>query len=314
VRFVLYGNEQQPYCSEVHYQRSLESLGHECRILQENLVPTDVVLREALHADALIWVHTHSFPNRGRMPMSQVLATLKTAGIPTIAMHLDLYRPLQRWQQYENSPYFRTEYWFTVDKLMADLMNEKGWTKAHFIPPGVLADECYISDQPSPHANDVIFVGAKTYHSEWSYRPQLIDWLRKTYGSRFTHIGPDGDTGTLRGDALNRAYANSKVAVGDTLCVNFDYPFYVSDRLFEAAGRGACQIFPRIKGIDEWYTEGKHLLLYDFGNFIDLRMKIDFLVQHGAEREMMRGAGHAHTKAHHTYAHRWQTILDTVFA
>lgn len=313
MKFILYGNGDLPWCSEVHYKRSLEALGHECTILQENRIPTDIVLRAALQADALIWVHTHSFRNLGHVPMDQVLHTLKTAGIPTIAMHLDLYVPLRRWQEYEGSPYFKTEYWFTVDKLMADLLNERGETKAHFIPAGVLEDECYISDQPSVHANEVVFCGSRGYHSEWPWRPQLIDWLRQTYGHRFTHVGTDGDTGALRGDALNRMYANSKVAVGDTLCVNFDYPYYASDRLFEASGRGGFQLFPYITGIDDWLTDGEHLRFFKFGDFDGLKALIDYYLEHDDERETIRRAGHEHVKANHTYRRRWETILDTVF-
>lgn len=312
MRLVLYGNGEVPYCSEVHYRRSLESLGHTVTLLQENRVSTDTVLEESLRADALIWVHTHSFQNRGAIPMGQVLSLLKAAGKPTIAMHLDLYLPLKRWRDYEGSPYFKTEYWFTVDKLMADLLNERGETKAHFIPAGVLADECYISDQPSPHANDVVFVGSKRYHDEWPWRPQLIDWLRQTYGKRFTHVGGDGDTGTLRGDDLNRMYANSKVAVGDTLCPGFDYPYYASDRLFEASGRGAFQVFPFIRGVDEWFVDGKHLVFYKFGDFDQLKFLIDYYLQADTEREQIRRSGHELVKANHTYAHRWTSILETV--
>lgn len=314
MKFVLYGNGQQSHCSEVHYKRSLEALGHSCEILQENRVRTDVVLSEALKADALIWVHSHGFKNPGRLPMETVLARLKQAGVPTIAMHLDLYVPINRWQQYENSPYFKTEYWFAVDKPMVDLMNDKGWTKAHFIPAGVLEDECYISSEPSEHANDVVFVGAKNYHREWQWRPDLISWLRKTYGSRFTHVGGDGDTGTLRGDALNRMYANSKVSVGDTLCMGFDYPWYHSDRVWECAGRGGAQVMPYITGLDTWFKDGEHLRYFRFGDFADLRAKIDWMLDHPDERERIRRAGHEMVKTTGTYRHRWAHILDTVFA
>lgn len=313
MKLVLYGNGEVPYCSEVHYKRSLEALGHHVELLQENRVPTDVVLAKALRADALIWVHTHSFKNVG-MPMEQVLGTLKTAGIPSIAMHLDLYVPIKRWQEYEGSPYFKTSHWFTVDPKMADLLNETGETQAHFIPAGVLEDECYISSEPSPHANDVVFCGSRNYHFEWPWRGQLLDWLRSEYGTRFTHVGGDGDTGTLRGDDLNRMYSNSKVAVGDTLCMGFDYPMYHSDRLWEASARGAAQIFPRITGLDQWFKEGEHLLYYDFGDFDGLRRKIDWMLEHDTEREQIRLSGHEMVKASGTYRHRWQSILDTVFS
>lgn len=315
MRFVLYGNGELPYCTEVHHKRSLEALGHEVLLLQENREPTDRVLEESLQADALVWVHSHGFHNPGTMSMDRVLKLLKLAGKPTIAVHLDLYMGLQRWNDYEDSAYMRVQHFFTVDKLMADWFNKNTDTKGHFLPAGVLEDECYISDQPSPHANDVIFVGSRRYHHEWTWRPQLIDWLKSTYGPRFTHVGGDGQTGTVRGDDLNRLYANSKVAVGDTLCLNFDYPYYASDRLFEAAGRGAFQLFPYITGIDEWFTDGEHLRFFKFGDFDGLKALIDYYLDdvNAVERDRIRRAGHELVKNNYTYRHRWQTILETVF-
>lgn len=314
MKFVLYGNGELSFCSEVHHKRSLESLGHTCEIVQENKVPTDVVLEKALQADAFIWVHSHGFRNPGRIPMDQVLRLLKSAGKPTLTYHLDLFKPIRRWEEYKGSPLWDIEYFFTVDAPMADYLNEHTSVKAHFIPAGVLEDECYAATEPSPHANDVVFVGSATnYHPEHRWRKDLVQWLRKTYGKRFTHVGGDGDTGTLRGDELNRMYANSKVAVGDTLCVNFDYPLYHSDRLWECAGRFGVQTFPYIKGLDQWFKDGEHLLYYRFGDFDDVRAKIDWLLEHDEDRERIRRAGHEMVKATGTYRHRWQQILDTVF-
>ncbi len=314
MKFVLYGNGEISYCSEVHHKRSLEALGHSCEIVQENKVPTDVVLEKALQADAFIWVHSHGFNNPGRIPMGEVLSRLKAAGIPTLTYHLDLFLPIRRWSEYAGSPLWDIEFFFSVDAPMVDHLNANTGVKAHFIPAGVLEDECYISDQPSLHANDVVFVGAVTnYHFEHSWRKDLVSWLRKTYGKRFTHVGGDGDTGTLRGDDLNRMYANSKVAVGDTLCVNFDYPLYHSDRLWECAGRAGAQIFPKITGLDQWFKDGEHLLYYKFGDFDDVRAKIDWMLDHEDEREHIRRAGHQMVKSTGTYRHRWQSIIEKVF-
>ncbi|WP_218003097.1 glycosyltransferase family protein [Nocardia asiatica] len=235
--------------------------------------------------------------------------------IPTVTYHLDLWRGLQRERDLECDPFYTSIGWFfTVDKLMADWFNSQTGVKGRFLPAGVYDQECYISDQPSEHANDVVFVGSRRYHPEHPWRHQLIDWLRETYGSRFTHVGGDGDTGTVRGDDLNRLYANSKVAVGDTLCLNFDYPYYASDRLWECAGRGGAQVFPRITGLEQWFKDGEHLLYFDFGDFDGLRSKIDWMLEHDEDRERIRRAGHEMVKASGTYRHRWQTILETVFA
>lgn len=311
MRIAFYGNFGVDYTSESHHTKSLEDLGHDVVRLQEPRCTSAHIADIACQSDLFVWVHTHGWDTPG---MDEAIALIKRAGVPVITYHLDLYMPIGRWRQYENSPYMRAlDHFFTVDPRMADWLNDHTDVCGHFLPAGVYGRECYISDQPSEHANDVIFVGSKGYHPEWPWRRQLIDWLRSTYGSRFTHVGGDGDTGTLRGDGLNRCYANSKVAVGDTLCVGFNYPGYVSDRLFEASGRGGAQVFPRIVGVDEWFKDGEHLRFFNFGDFDDLKAKIDWMLEHDDEREGIRRAGHELVKSCGTYRHRWETILDTVF-
>lgn len=311
MRVTFLGNFQVPYSSETHHAASLESLGHHVVRLQEPEPTVDNILTEALNSDMFVWVHTHGWNTPG---IELVLARLREERIPTITYHLDLWMGLERQRDMRSGPYWDIDHFFTVDKLMADWLNENTPVKGHFLPAGVFDKECYISAEPSPHANDVIFVGSRRYHPEWLWRPQLIDWLRETYGTRFTHIGGDGDTGTLRGDELNRAYANSKVAVGDTLCLGFTYPYYASDRLFEAPGRGGFQIFPRIHGLQEWFTDGETIRLFDYGDFDQLKILIDYYLANDAEREQIRVAGHEHVVDHHTYRQRWAAIIKTVFA
>jgi spore maturation protein CgeB len=137
----------------------------------------------------------------------------------------------------------------------------------------------------------------------------LIDFLRKTYGKRFLHVGGDGDTGTVRGDALNRIYAKSKVAIGDSLNINFNYPYYTSDRLFESTGRGGFTIYPRIKGLEEYFKDEEEIVFYEHGNLEDLKTKIDKYILDGVSRENIRSAGHERTKKEHTYVHRWASIM-----
>jgi spore maturation protein CgeB len=107
-------------------------------------------------------------------------------------------------------------------------------------------------------------------------------------------------------------YAKSKVAIGDSLNINFNYPYYTSDRLFESTGRGGFTIYPRIKGLEDYFDNGKEIVFYEHGNFIDLKTKIDEYLFDGVSREKIRFAGHERTKAEHTYVHRWATILETL--
>ena len=311
VRITFLGNHQVDYSSESHHAKTLEDLGHTVVRLQEGQASGAGVLAESLQSDLLVVVHTHNWVTPG-LPLVEVLRRLREVRIPTATFHLDLWVGLERQRDLESDPFYKEiDHFFTVDRLMADWFNEKTAVRGHFLPAGVFDRECYISTQPSEHANDVIFVGSKRYHREWNWRPQLVDFLRDTYGSRFTHIGGDGDTGTLRGDALNRAYANSKVAVGDTLCLGFTYPWYASDRLFEAPGRGGFQLFPRIAGIDTWF-DGT-MRFFNFGDLDGLKSLIDYYLQHDDEREDLRRRCHQHVKTYHTYRNRWETILETVF-
>jgi len=307
MRIAFLGNFAVPYSSETHHARSLETLGHEVIRLQEPSTAVSVITEQALRADAFVWIHTHGWDTPG---IDFALRAIKNAGIPTLTYHLDLWWGLQRQKDVRSSPYWDLDHFFTVDKKMADWLTDNTPVKGHYLPAAVFDEECFISSEPSPFANDVIFVGSRGYHPEWPWRPKLIDWLRDTYGSRFTHIGGDGDSGTLRGPALNAAYSGSKVAVGDTLCLGFDYPWYASDRLFEAPGRGGFQIFPRIKGIPELF-DGT-MMFFDFGDLDGLKDLIDYYLEHDQGREALRTMCHEHVKTHHTYVQRWETILETI--
>ncbi len=312
MRVAFLGNFGVTYSSESHHAATLESLGHEVVRLQEPQASADEILEEAKQSDLFVWVHTHGWDTPG---IDETLNELRFRGVPSLTYHLDLWIGLQRQQKMRTDPYWQIDHFFTVDRCMADWLNNNTPVKGHYLTAGVYDKECYISDQPfaSPHANDVIFVGSYGYHPEWAYRPQLIDWLHQTYGDRFTRIA--GDTvGTTRGDDLNRLYASSKVVVGDSLCLNFDYPDYWSDRVYETLGRGGFLIHPYVQGMDRQFTDGQHLAFYKYGEFDQLRETIDYYLEHDDQREQMRRAGHEHVKLNHTYRQRWQCILDTIHA
>jgi spore maturation protein CgeB len=65
--------------------------------------------------------------------------------------------------------------------------------------------------------------------------------------------------------------------------------------MFEALGRGGFLIFPHIEGIRSHYTENE-LVTYEYGNFTELKQKIDYYIEHDEERELIRKAGHERTK------------------
>ncbi len=311
---VFLGNFEVPYSSENHHVRSLEALGHNVMKMQERIMPSDKIYRRtiAFNADLFIWVHTHGWETPGNYSMDYILEKFHEHNIPTMTYHLDLWFGLDRQKDLEQDNFYKTiGHFFTVDKLMADWFNKNTNVKGHFLTAGVYGPECYL-DKSYDNKNfdyDVIFVGSKRYHHEYPYRPELIDFLKATYGSRFLHVGGDGDTGTIRGEDLNKIYAKSKIAIGDTLNLGFSYPYYTSDRLFESTGRGGFTIYPRILGLEEYFEDGKEIVFYEHGNLQDLKEKIDYYLVNDEERESIRIDGHNRAKAEHTYKQRWATIL-----
>jgi hypothetical protein len=308
MRIVFLGNFRVDYTSETHHANTLTDLGHDVVRMQETEATADDVLRESLEADLLVWVHTHGWYTQGSM--STTLKALKRIGIPSMTYHLDLWFGLRRQQDMQTDPYWDIEHFFTVDKLMADWLNENTEVKGHYLQAGVYDRECTISE-PSKIPLDVTFVGSKRYHAEWQYRPQLVQWLQDTYGDKFWHFGNDGMK-IVRGKELNQVYADSKVVIGDSLCINFNYPSYWSDRVYETLGRGGFMIHPYIQGMEQHFEDRKHLVFYDFGNWAQLKGLIDYYLTHEDEREAIRKAGHEHVKANHTYRNRWQTIIKEV--
>lgn len=310
MRISFLGNFGVDFSSETHHKKSLEALGHEVIALQESQTPAQTVLDWAKNSQMFIWVHTHGWTTPG-MSIVDVLKELKKLNIPTVTYHLDLWFGIARQKDLEQDEFYKhIGHFFTVDKLMADWFNENTEVEGHYLRAGVFGEECYIDPDAHalPKSHDIIFVGSRGYHPEWVWRPQLIDWLAETYGDRFEHYGGDG-LGVVRGHALNHLYATTKVVVGDSLVINFDYPYYWSDRVYETMGRGGFLLMPQIKGLDEEFTP-EELATFKFGDFADLKSKIDFYLKNDTYREAMRMNGHNKVKNHYTYKHRWATILQ----
>jgi spore maturation protein CgeB len=104
-------------------------------------------------------------------------------------------------------------------------------------------------------------------------------------------------------------YASTKIVVGDTLCPNFSYPDYWSDRVYETLGRGGFIIHPYISGMEKEFTDKEHLVFYEYKNFKQLKELIDYYLEHDEEREKIRVSGHNLVKEKYTYKNRWEQIL-----
>jgi hypothetical protein len=301
------GNFRVDFTSESHHAKTLESLGHEIVRLQESEITSEVILQSAKESALFIWIHTHGWNTPGKLTMEDVLLKLKNHNVPSMTYHLDLWFGLSRQKDLRRKPVYKyIDHFFTVDSKMADWFNSKTSVKGHYLPAGVYDQECtYV---PTKLTEEVIFVGSKTYHSEWPYRPKLINFLTKTYGTKFNLYGKEG-VRPVRGQELNNLYASTKVVVGDTLCPEFNYPDYWSDRIYETLGRGGFLIHPYIPGLEREFEDKKHVVFYQYNNLDQLKELIDYYLNNYEEREKIRKAGHEFVKNNYTYKNRWQTIL-----
>lgn len=307
------GNFTVGYSSESQHAKTLESLGHQVIRLQEGEATGEEILEDSRQSDVLIFIHTHGWFTPG-MPLGEVLRILKQEGTPTLTYHLDLWKGLHREQDLEDDPFYKQiGHFFATDKLMADWFNDQTEVEGHYLPAGVFHEEATMLEQNPGWVKDVAFVGSRGYHPEWPYRPLLIDWLKETYGDRFGHYSGEQEAiGLKRGLELNQLFADTKVVVGDSLCIGFDYPWYWSDRVYETLGRGGFLIMPYIQGMEQEFEDGKHLVNYEYGDFKQLKYLIDYYLDNPKEREAIRRAGHEQVKNNYTYLHRWKVILDEI--
>lgn len=323
---ILYlGNFTQSHCTETHLAATLESLDHEVIRTQENGYSPAQLGNLLRNTEFDLFLFTRTW---GESLTLEHLNEMKGRGIPTVSYHLDLYVGLTRKYLHgektledvlRNDPFWRTDFVFTPD---GDPESQKVFkangVNHYYMKPGVFEPECTMN-QTDGYKYDVLFVGGgdkvgspHAYgHPEWNYRNELIEWLYQMYDEEFTKFGHPQPT--VRNEALNQLYADSKVVIGDSVCLaGYTHTYYWSDRVYETMGRGGFLIHPYIKGLEEEFKEDEDIVFYEYGNFEQLKEKIDYYLEHNEEREEIRRNGHRVVKANCTYTHRMKQMLDIV--
>jgi Glycosyl transferases group 1 len=308
VKIAFVGNFSQPHCSEVHWANTFEMLGHEVTRIQENKLRHRQLGRMVRGHDLFFWVRTWA-----GYVKQQDLDIIRAMGIPSVNYHLDLFIGIQRQDSLDTDPRWRTDFVFTAD---GDPLSQRIFSTKdihhYYMPPGIYEPEAKRGNFRPEWNYGVVFVGGTIgYHTEdWPYRMQLVNFLEKTFKKDFKIFGHPYKT--VRNQDLNDLYASALIAVGDTLCQDFTHERYFSDRLFETVGRGGFIIHPYIEGIRDLFTEDE-LVTYTYGDFNELKHKINYYLEHDDEREKIRRAGHRRALKDHTYTKRLQQMLDIVY-
>lgn len=85
----------------------------------------------------------------------------------------------------------------------------------------------------------------------------------------------------------------------------------INARAFEVAGAGGFQLIDWRPGLSQLFDDGTELV--SFSNFDDLVRKIDYYLPREDERRRIAIAGQRRATSEHTYRHRLDMLLDTVF-
>lgn len=275
-RIAFIGNWRPEHSTENQVGYALERLGCTLlRIQQDELTPTSPLLfadsmtrgrgddGELCRVDLVVYMRTHNRTALGP-EWTKVWDTLKARGVPTAALHLDLFVGLQREHLlFDRDALFTMEHVFTADGSAecAQAMVEHGYNH-HWLPPGL--DERVLERAPgAPRVSpELVFVGSRHgYHNEHSWRQELFATLEQRYGDRFCWYGNGSPRGTLRGPELDGLYASpGHVIIGDS-CFAGARHAYFSDRLVETLGRSGLLLHPDLHGC--MYEDGRHYLAYE---------------------------------------------------
>lgn len=312
------GNFGPPASTENHLARAWRNNGHQVVPLQESQPDVWRLLAKGewpIGTDLVCWTRTGwDWPALGLSRNEALdlqltfLEQARHAGLPTLGAHLDRWWGLNREGQVKDEPFFRVDLLAT-----ADGGHDAEWAAAGishvWMPPGVSIDECEPGTYRREMASPIAFVGSwrPGYHDEWRHRPELVDWLRRTYRHR-VKFWPQKGRPAVRGAALRDLYASTKVLVGDS-CLAGGQTRYWSDRVPETIGRGGFLVHPYVEGIEDHFDAERHLRCWPLNDWRELRRTIDYYLAHDDERAGIAAAGKAHVLAHHTYEVRVRELV-----
>jgi len=302
MNIIYFGDFEKPYDTELYIARAFRELGHNVTCFQESrtkIFQPDNIVEEIKQMGVELVLFSKGKPPGDSQSMIEML---KENGIKTAVWLFDLYFGLQSGRKehlIRKIAPFNAEYIFSTDGGHQEEFEKYG-IKHKLLRQGIYEAEAILYDRPK--TKDVIFVGNDAFKT----REKMLTKLEERYGTRFEWWGRPNKV--VRNLPLNELYASTKVVVGDSQ----PSPYYWSNRIYETLGRGGFLIHPYVKGLEDEFEIGKHLVTYEYGNLEDLFAKIDYYLAHDEEREAIRKAGFEHVKNNYTYKQRCQKLLEMI--
>jgi len=171
------------------------------------------------------------------------------------------------------------------------------------------------TDVPNEYLCDVVFVGTLVPNNLYSERVQALEALRDVdLGIWSVHDIPESlkpfHRGYALGDEMMQVLSSAKISLN----VHGDFMRYGGNmRLFETAAVGTFQIVDNRPGISQWFTPDEHLIIFE--TLTDLQEKVQYYLDHDAERQTIADNARQHVLKHHTYDNRLaqvEQLLETL--
>ncbi len=225
-------------------------------------------------------------------------AGLTQLPIPTVAYLIDAWPPGIRQRntfRLRLAPLF--DYLFVAHRGAVELFQSaRSGLPAHWLPIG--CDPEVHRDHHVERIYDIGFVGQ--YNRSYPERVAILDALSARY-----HMNDFRRAYYM--DDMARIYSQSKIVV------NISHSDKILNmRIFEVPPTGAMLLTQASteNGQTELLRDGEHFVT--FTDLDDLLQKADYYLTHDDERDRIARQGQAHVLAHHTYAQRMTTMLNTV--
>ena len=226
----------------------------------------------------------------GGIPMFTHTSNL---GCPTVFLSVDT------WQCFlDHAEATHYDVVFACQRVYVPHLRTTGSRHVRWLPLACAPEKHRLCD--GPRDVDVAFVGGASQPVHTT-RAALLARIREKYSLLALEHA--------YGEEMCRAFGRGKLAFNHAAVEDLNM------RVFEALAMGCALLTNRegeVNGLLDLFQDGKQLIVYDSAD--DLLEKIQTYLQDEEARTRIAGAGRAEVLAHHTYAHRIQTILETVEA
>lgn len=209
---------------------------------------------------------------------------------PTACYLVDVHIDLKKRERY--APFF--DYIFVAQKDYVGHFKKLGYKEVHWLP--FSCDPQIHSERPSIRIYDIGFVGSIRCSER---RAEILATLGKKYKMNdYKKFYPKEEIGNI--------YSQSKIVVNTP--VNGD----LNMRAFEAMAAGALLMTEAAEnGQRDLFRDGVNLIEY-YGKD-DLNKKVDYYLTHDDERARIAKEGQEEVMLKHTYEHRTDFVIDTIF-